>query len=139
MDQPTPNAPNSNQPAFPAARHIHTEGESAGGTMDMDFKLIATVAAASVLLVLTIVLLTQAWFQYEVNLERNTSRKLTVNPELQSLQEKQLANINSYRWVDSNHQIVRLPIERAMAVTIERNRKPQDAKSNAGHPEKVGH
>lgn len=91
--------------------------------MDMDFGLITTIAAASVLLVVTIVLLTQAWFQHEVSLERQDARKRTVNYELQSLHEKQLANISSYRWVDSNHQVVKLPIERAMELTIERSRK----------------
>lgn len=130
MDQPTPNAPNSNQATFPAARPPVGHDVHPGGTMDMDFPLIFTSAVFSVLLVATIILLTQAWFHHEVNIERQDARKRTVNYELQAIHEQQLAHISEYRWVDSKHQVVTLPIERAMELTIERNRKVTDAKNS---------
>lgn len=130
MDQPTPNAPNSNQPAFPAARLKPDTDHSAGGTMDIDFALVATCAAFSVMLVTTIVLLTQAWFSHEVQIERFSAYKSAVNPELEALREKQLANIKDYRWLDGNHQNVTLPIDRAMELTLLRLQKQTAEQKN---------
>ncbi len=115
---------------FPAANHDPLDVQAIDHGNDMNMGLIATIAAASAMLVFVTITLTQAWFFHVQAKEREAKSYNRVNHELLDLTLTQKDNINAYRWQDSNHKVVAVPIGRAMDLTIERYRK-QQAESKA--------
>lgn len=51
---------------------------------------------------------------------RITDRNLGVRDALKSLRDEEDATLNNYSWVDRNNQIVRIPIDDAMKLTLQR-------------------
>lgn len=129
---PSPNVENDTSiPSFPAARPFHGENVPTEHAMDLNVPLIATVAAVSAMLVTVIVLCVQAWFNYEMKLQREVKTNRMVNLELRDLQQQQLNGIDSYRWADHNQKVVTLPIERAMELTVEHySQRPKNEAAN---------
>lgn len=86
---------------------------------DLDIKLLAVIGLISVLLVLEIVVVTQAYF-YNVQ-EEEIAAKQVRQPswELSDLLLQQQAELNSYRWVDREKQRVSIPIDRAIQRFVE--------------------
>lgn len=114
---------------FPAARTDVPGATPINHGNDMNLPLIATIAAASSMIVFVIITLTQAWFFHMQEQELIAKSYRTVSPELTQLRESQRNAIGdnaaqSYRWVDSNNQVVSLPISRAMELTVNRYNQP---------------
>jgi hypothetical protein len=74
---------------------------------------------------LTVIVLQIVFYQSQ---EMETYRKvISVAPEeLQRLQAQQLAEINSYGWVDEGQGVTRVPIERAMELVVAEGERSGD-------------
>lgn len=87
---------------------------------DVNVTLLLTVGGIGTLLLVVLVLGTQAWFRYETLGEAQTKIIAPVSGELQQLQQQQMARLQGGRWVDAQQQTATIPIERAMQLTIAR-------------------
>jgi len=86
---------------------------------ELNLPLILTVAALAVVLLAVDTVSLQAWFHYQVG--REHVRKV-VEPPVQALldhQAEQQALLDRHEWIDREGGVVRLPIERAMALVVE--------------------
>lgn len=108
---------------FPAARHEAFNAQAIDHGNDMNMPLIITVALAGAMLIFITITLTQAWFLHVHQQEMVAKSYNQVNYELLDLKNAQKDNISSYRWLDSEHKAVAIPIDRAMELTIEDYRK----------------
>lgn len=85
---------------------------------DMNIPVLATLGVVSAILVFVIVVATQAWFRYEFNREYELKVILRPNPELNEQRREQLAQLEGYRMVDPQKQVVAIPIDVAMQKTV---------------------
>jgi capsular polysaccharide biosynthesis protein len=74
------------------------------------------ILAAIILLVLVIGL--QGWYQKEVQLEIASKWDQTPTRELAELNQRQIQNISTYRWIDRSSQIAAIPIDQAEKLLI---------------------
>jgi len=88
---------------------------------EVNVPLILTIGIVSGIMLLVIVIGTQAWFQNEEQSEMAAKAMEFPHQDLIELQNGQRANINSYRWVDQKNGVVAIPIGRAMQVMLETN------------------
>ncbi len=67
------------------------------------------------------------------NREPTPEPRLSVKPgdDLQALRAEEDKILNSYEWVDRDHGIVRIPIDRAIEILAERGLPVRSEKSNA--------
>lgn len=98
----------------------------AGKTDDINMPMIITIVIASLLLLATIVIGMQAVFFYAQNRELQVKVIDPPNWEIENLIAQQLANIQSYRWIDRKNDIVAIPIDRAVELTITRMNQQRD-------------
>jgi hypothetical protein len=99
---------------------------------EVNVPLILTIGIVSGIMLLVIVIGTQAWFQNEEQSEIATKALEFPHQGLIDLQSGQRANINSYRWVDQKNGVVAIPIGRAMDVMLQTNGNlPTTAPSHA--------
>jgi len=65
------------------------------------------------------------------------SPRLQVTPQadIHSYWEKQQEILNSYGWVDEHNGVVRIPIDRAMRLVIERGLPAREAQPQAAKPD----
>jgi hypothetical protein len=86
---------------------------------EVNVPLILTIGIVSGIMLLVIVIGTQAWFQNEEQSEIAAKAMEFPHQGLIDLQNGQRANINSYRWVDQKNGVVAIPIGRAMEVMVQ--------------------
>lgn len=86
---------------------------------DLNISLLAVIGVVSALLLLEIVVITEAYF-YNIQ-EEEIIAKQVERPvlELRELQFRQQAELNGYRWVDRARRRVSIPIERAIERFVE--------------------
>jgi hypothetical protein len=88
---------------------------------EVNVPLILTIGIVSGIMLLVIVIGTEAWFQSEEQAEFASKAVEFPHQGLLDLQSGQRANINSYHWVDKKNNVVAIPIGRAMEVMMETN------------------
>ena len=87
---------------------------------DPDTAVTALVAILFGVLTVASVLALQGYFEYVKDVELR-SKVVNVRPaELQQALEEGEARISGYRWLDRDHGVVAIPIEKAMELTVER-------------------
>jgi hypothetical protein len=86
---------------------------------EVNVPLILTIGIVSGIMLLVIVIGTQAWFQNEEQSEIAAKAQEFPHAALIELQNGQRVNINSYHWVDKKNDVVTVPIGRAMEVMLE--------------------
>ena len=81
---------------------------------DLNTPMIAVVGAILVIFVFALVIAVQAIF-FKIQGDENNDRYVSQAPmKLSALIVEQQELLNSYRWIDRNHGVVGIPIERAM-------------------------
>lgn len=93
-------------------------------TGDLNLKLLLVIGIISTLVLVEIVVVTQAYFYNSQEEEIVAKQVNRPSLELSELLSDQQAALNSYRWVDREKQRVSIPIEKAIVryVEIERQR-----------------
>ena len=100
---------------------------------EVNVPLILTIGIVSGIMLLVIVIGTQAWFQSEEQAEFATKALEYPHQALIDLQTQQRTNINSYRWVDKKNGVVTVPIGLAMQEMLQTNGNlPTTAPSGGG-------
>lgn len=91
---------------------MHGELDSSG--------FIARVAFAAALLLGTAAAAIGLWQYTEFRLQDEVERKVSTrpSPELEALRAEEEARLGRYQWVDRKAGIVRIPIERALELTL---------------------
>ena len=94
------------------------DNQQQGG--DINLALIVTCGFVAAMLLIVLVIGIQAWF-YHAH-EAEFERKVVNTPytELQSLKERQVGTLNSYRHVDQKQGLVQIPIEVAIKQYVQR-------------------
>jgi hypothetical protein len=88
---------------------------------EVNVPLILTIGIVSGIMLLVIIIGTQAWFQSEEQAELAQKAVEFPHQALLDLQGQQRANINSYHWVDKKKGVVTVPIGLAMQVMLQTN------------------
>lgn len=88
---------------------------------EVNVPLILTIGIVSGIMLLVIIIGTEAWFQSEEQAEFAAKAVEFPHQSLIELQNNERANINSYHWVDKKNNVVAIPIGRAMQVMVETN------------------
>lgn len=89
---------------------------------DVNVPLIVTIGAISALLLLVLVVGTQAWFRYEVQRmqqQRQEDRAITAGPDAAQQPD-------APRWLDDSQQRAQIPIEAAMQIVLEQYQQQAD-------------
>lgn len=108
---------------------------------DVDVGLIIKTAVTLLVLLMDITAVLWGFFKFFVerpilgepepmpSAERLAGPRLQISParDLNELQAAEDEALNSYGWVDRDNGIVRIPIERAMEVLVERERSKENA------------
>jgi hypothetical protein len=117
----------------------HTQGESHHEESDVDFRAIMTFAAGLVAVAAFVYVLIFGIFRFfdrregvqvtaEYPLAEAQGRRVPPEPRLQTDPRQDLADLRAkedellrtYGWVDKNAGVVRIPIDAAMKLTLER-------------------
>ena len=85
---------------------------------EVNVPLVVTIGIVSGILLLVLVIGVQAWYQSEEEAEEAQKAVEYPNNALISLKTDQLANINTYRWVDKKGGVVTIPIDLAMKIMV---------------------
>lgn len=97
---------------------------------DLNITLLAVIAVISGLLLLEIVVATQAYF-YNYQEQEIVAKQISQPSwELSEIIAGQQAELNSYRWVDREKKRVSIPVDRAIRQFVE-----QEAQRAATRPE----
>ncbi|MEW5853015.1 MAG: cytochrome c [Myxococcota bacterium] len=80
--------------------------------------LIMGSVVAAVVGVTGIVISVQQFFSYNVQQELSTKVYQYESPELKQLRAQEEAKLNGYQWVDKEKGVVRIPLQRAMELTL---------------------
>lgn len=92
----------------------------------------AVAGIIGALLVFVIIVALQALFYNAEEQERVAKVYGQAPEELTRLRAQQLEQINSYRWVDPENGLVKIPIERAMELEAREIGTRQDARASQG-------
>lgn len=85
---------------------------------DVDATAVATIGIFGAILAFVLIVGAQVLF-YRVTKENDFKTQVAVgSTELHQVQTEQRTQINSYRWVDKEKEIVAIPIERAMELEL---------------------
>jgi hypothetical protein len=94
---------------------------------EVNVPLIVTIGVVSCILVIVLIVGTEAWYDSEAQAEFNYEADQFPNTSLLSLKAGQLANINSYHWVDQKKGIVAIPIDDAIKIMVQTGGHPPSA------------
>ncbi len=130
-------------PIHPEIRH-HDTGFSSRGIRWFIVGLVLTVAASSLFVALLFGLLNTVYpgarrHPVELRYALAPNPKLQTSPQadLAKMQQHDRSVLNSYGWVDRNAGLVRVPINRAMELIVERG-LPVRQTPRSGGPELLG-
>ncbi len=86
--------------------------------------LVAVVVAGALLLVVlaVVALVEYAGFAMQDELARKVLTR--PSPELAALREREATRLSTYQWTDQKAGIVRIPVERALELTLQERRAP---------------
>jgi hypothetical protein len=104
--------------AAPAPEEDVVSGvQSAGG--DPTAWMVAVVAVVSVVALLAIIIFLRGMFQRAQDAEYYAKVVSQPQTELLDLWDKQQTTLNSTRWIDPQAGVISIPIDQAMALTID--------------------
>ena len=86
---------------------------------DINVRRLLLIGAMSLILLVEIVLLTQAGYHYAVDLRRQAEIE-NATWDVKKLERRQKERINELRWVDREKGLVAIPIDAAMERVAER-------------------
>jgi len=86
---------------------------------DVNTPMIALVGILGAILLFVVTIGIEAWIRSHQEEENYRKVISPPNEELSQLQAKQLESINGYRMVDTQKNIVAIPIDRAMELVVE--------------------
>jgi len=107
--------------------HHETSHQGDSHAQDINVPVILTVGVISSILLAVIIIGIQAWFQYEMQQERQAKIIEAVDPELQSLNNAAASKLKGGQWADADRQRVTLSIDRAMNQVSQRYRSASEA------------
>ena len=87
-------------------------------TEDLSTSRIAAIGIVGVLLLLVLILGTEAFFGWQSEAELAMYDNAPTYG-LENLKAAQLEKINQYRWVDREKQLVAIPIDQAMQIMVQ--------------------
>lgn len=90
------------------------------GPEERDPKSVTTVlvGAVGIILLAVVIILLQVLYYRTAEAERWRKVVSQQPEELRRVQAEQLDQLNSYRWVDEQGEVVAIPIERAMELLV---------------------
>ncbi|MEX2214735.1 MAG: hypothetical protein WD768_11435 [Phycisphaeraceae bacterium] len=87
---------------------------------NINIPLIVTVGIISSVLLFVIIVGLQAWFNNELEDERDIKFAGHTNWKLKDIQLEAQARIDSYRWADQQNQRATIPIDDAIRMTVDK-------------------
>jgi hypothetical protein len=104
---------------------------------EVNVPLIVTIGIVSTVVVIVLIIGTEAWYDSEAEAQfaqANAEYRDFQSPDLNhqtllQLKQGQVANLNSYRWVDKNKGIVTMPIEDAIKLMVQTGGNPPQVDS----------
>jgi hypothetical protein len=95
---------------------------------EVNVPLIVTIGAVSVVLLVVLIIGTEAWYDSEAQAQANLEADVYGHPTLQALKDQQMAVLNDpqhpYHWVDKSKGIVAIPIDDAIKIMADNMDKP---------------
>jgi hypothetical protein len=81
---------------------------------------IVGAAVAGAALLATVIAVVALWQYVEFQLKDEEARKVATrpSPQLEALRAEEAARLSRYQWVDRKAGIVRIPVERALELTL---------------------
>ena len=102
---------------------------------EVNVPLITTIGAVSAVLVIVLILGTEAWYHSEEQAQMSIEADQYPYQMLTQLKQQQKAVLDNpdhpYRWVDQKNGIVAIPIEQAMQIMAQTLGKPPTASADA--------
>jgi hypothetical protein len=87
-------------------------------SQDVNTPVIALVGFLATALVFAVALAVEILF-YQAQAQQFVEKDLAARPaELTKLVDGQLAELNTYRWIDQEKKVVAIPIDRAMELVL---------------------
>jgi hypothetical protein len=111
-----PEPPTTNFKLQPAMKERFLEHQKHD---DLNFPLLAVIGVISTLLLVEIVVVTQAYFYNSQEEEIVAKQVSQPSWELSDLVSSQQTELNSYRWVDRDKQRVSIPIDQGIRRYVE--------------------
>jgi hypothetical protein len=90
---------------------------------EVNVPLIVTVGIVSAIIVVVLIVGTQAWYQSEEQMEMAAKEIEFPNQKLIDMKAAQKANIERYVWVDMANGVITIPVEDAMTIMIDNKGK----------------
>ena len=87
----------------------------------MSLPMILGIALGIGLLLLSAVIVLEAWFNTRMQQEHESKVVAPPMVELETYEAEQRDHLEEYRWVDQETGVVQLPIERAMQLVVQEN------------------
>jgi LytS/YehU family sensor histidine kinase len=84
----------------------------------INIPLIVTIGIVSGIVLLVLIVGTQAWYEDEVDTEAAAKALEFPNKALIDMKSQQKANIETARWVDRKNNVVAIPVEDAMKIMV---------------------
>jgi hypothetical protein len=85
--------------------------------------IFGTIAAGVVLVIAVVIGMNELYKHlFEAELDRKVYQY--QGPELRELHAAEAAKLNHYQWVDSKHEVLRVPLDRAKELTLAAYKKP---------------
>ncbi len=86
--------------------------------------LYGTIALAAILMVVLGAIALGQWALFAMQDEVDRKVLTRPNPELLRLRDREELHLTTYQWVDQKAGIVRIPIDRAIELTLRDRRQP---------------
>jgi hypothetical protein len=90
---------------------------------NVNTSIIVTIGVVSATIVLVIIIALQAWFYEAYDEESARKADQEINWKLTDLRLEHQENITTYRWIDQQAGSVRIPVDRAIELWLDRQAK----------------
>jgi hypothetical protein len=87
-------------------------------TDDPQAGMVVLVTIVGSIALVAIIVATQALFYYEKEADFRRKNYVPVVGEVRTLADRQLTDLNSYRWINEADGVVGIPIDEAMRLTV---------------------
>jgi hypothetical protein len=99
---------------------------------DVNVPLVVTIGIISGVFLLVLVIGTQAWYQSEEVDQAAIVADEFPHQQLIDLKATETGLINQYRWMDKAHDVVAIPIDKAIEIEIQNNGNPPATQPSGG-------
>lgn len=86
--------------------------------------LLPVVAVGALLAVGLVAIALAQWAGFAMQAELDRKVLTRPNPALTALRERELSHLSTYQWVDRKAGVVRIPVERALELTLRERSRP---------------